>query len=210
MTGGTGAGSGNGANRKQAKPRRKAESPLTQADLVVLSLLAEQPMHGYQLNAEMDRQEVNDWAVVSRPHVYYSIAKLAKRGLLSRSKDDATAAGPERTRYRVTSKGQAELAAALGEARWATGRPPTPFITWVALSIHAKPAAVARMIDARAAFLREQLAKERATLPLVRADAGARSRVGERLVSLCIRQFEVELEWLDSLRRAVKTDAAAK
>lgn len=203
MTGGTGAGSANKAGRKKTKPRNKAESPLTQADLVVLSFLAEQPMHGYQLNAEMERQEVNDWAVVSRPHVYYSIAKLAKRGLISPSKDDATAAGPERTRYRVTAKGHAELAAALGDAHWATGRPPPPFITWVALSIHAKPAAVARIIDARAAFLREQLAKERATLPLVRADTVARSRVGEQLVSLCIRQFEVELEWLDSLRAAL-------
>jgi DNA-binding PadR family transcriptional regulator len=210
VTGGTGAGSANGPKRNQAKPRRRGESVLTPADLVVLSLLAEQPMHGYQLNAEMDRQEVNDWAVVSRPHVYYSIAKLAKCGLISRSKDDATAAGPERTRYRVTAKGHAELAAALGEAHWATGRPPTPFITWVALSIHAKPAVVARMIDARVTFLREQLAKERATLPLVRADTGARSRVGEQLVSLCIRQFEVELEWLDSLRQAMKSAHAKK
>ncbi len=202
MTGGTGAGSANGPKRKQTKSRRRGESALTQADLVVLSLLAEQPMHGYQLNAEMDRQEVNDWAVVSRPHVYYSIAKLAKRGLISRSKDENAAAGPERTRYRVTAKGHKALAAALAEEHWATGRPPAPFITWVALSIHAEPAAVARLIDARADFLREQLAKERATLPLVREDTGARSRVGEQLVTLCIRQFELELEWLDSLRAA--------
>jgi DNA-binding PadR family transcriptional regulator len=203
VTGGTGAGSANGPKRKAAKPRRKAASALTPADLVVLSLLAEQPMHGYQLNAEMDRQEVNDWAVVSRPHVYYSIAKLAKRGLIARSKDEAAAAGPERTRYRATAKGSAALAAALGEEHWATGRPPAPFITWVALSIHAQPKAVARLIAVRAAYLREQIAKERATLPHVRADAGARSRVGEQLVTLCIRQFEVELEWLESLRAAV-------
>ena len=106
----------------------------------------------------------------------------------------------------MTAKGLAALAAALGEEHWATGRPPTPFITWVALSIHAEPEAVARMIDVRAAYLREQLAKERATLPVVRADNGARSRVGEQLVSLCIRQFELELEWLDSLRKAVQSD----
>jgi DNA-binding PadR family transcriptional regulator len=161
-------------------------------------------MHGYQLNAEMDRQEVNDWAIVSRPHVYYSIAKLAKGGLIARSKDKTAAAGPERTRYRVTAKGLASLAAALSEEHWATGRPPAPFITWVALSIHAEPAAVARLIDVRAAYLREQLAKERATLPLVRADSGVRARVGEQLVSLCIRQFELELEWLDSLRKTIE------
>ena len=205
MTGGTGADSAKRRKPAKAKSRERAVSPLTQADLVVLSLLAERPMHGYQLNAEMDRQEVNDWAVVSRPHVYYAIAKLSRRGLIARSKDDAAAAGPERTCYRVTPKGLKALAAALSEPHWATGRPPSPFITWVALSIHAPPPMVERMIDARVAFLQEQLAKERATLPHVRNDPGDRSRVGEQLVTLCIRQFEVELEWLQSVRAAVAT-----
>jgi hypothetical protein len=103
----------------------------------------------------------------------------------------------------VTPKGLKALAAALSESHWATGRPPSPFVTWVALSIHAPPAMVERMIDARVAFLQEQLAKERETLPHVRSDPGDRSRVGEQLVTLCIRQFEVELEWLQSLRVAV-------
>jgi hypothetical protein len=40
-------------------------------------------------------------------------------------------------------------------------------------------------------------------LPEVRADVGDRSRVGEHLVMLCIRHFEVELDWLQSLRAAV-------
>jgi hypothetical protein len=105
----------------------------------------------------------------------------------------------------VTPKGLKALAAALSEPHWATGRPPAPFVTWVALSIHAPPPMVERMIDARVAFLQEQLAKERATLPHVRNDPGDRSRVGEQLVTLCIRQFEVELEWLQSVRAAVAT-----
>jgi DNA-binding PadR family transcriptional regulator len=34
---------------------------------VVLSLLAERAMHGYELLKEYERQEVADWAPVSRP-----------------------------------------------------------------------------------------------------------------------------------------------
>ena len=51
---------------------------LTTPDLVLLSLLAERPMHGYQANAELERREVRDWAGISRPQVYYSLEKLAQ------------------------------------------------------------------------------------------------------------------------------------
>ena len=58
---------------------------LTLPDLVVLCLLAERPMHGYELNQELERREVRDWAGISRPQVYYSLKKLARSGHLSRA-----------------------------------------------------------------------------------------------------------------------------
>ncbi|MFZ0702368.1 MAG: PadR family transcriptional regulator, partial [Candidatus Acidiferrales bacterium] len=57
-------------------------SSLTTPDLVLLSLLAEKPMHGYQANAELERRQVRDWAGISRPQVYYSIDKLARSRLI--------------------------------------------------------------------------------------------------------------------------------
>jgi DNA-binding PadR family transcriptional regulator len=47
----------------------KKRSKLTTPDLVLLSLLAERPMHGYQANAELERREIRDWAAISRPQV---------------------------------------------------------------------------------------------------------------------------------------------
>ena len=55
---------------------------LTTPDLVLLSLLAERPMHGYEANAELERRQVRDWAGISRPQVYYSLEKLARLGLV--------------------------------------------------------------------------------------------------------------------------------
>src|SRR5260370_23716288 len=76
---------GRGRRRAQGyaeKPRRRvgrskhlALSALSTADLVLLSLLAERPMHGYQANLELERREIHDWANVSRPQVYYSLEK---------------------------------------------------------------------------------------------------------------------------------------
>ncbi len=55
---------------------------LTTPDLVLLSVLAERPMHGYEANLELERRQVRDWAGISRPQVYYSLEKLAQLGLL--------------------------------------------------------------------------------------------------------------------------------
>jgi hypothetical protein len=63
-------------------PKNKP-SNLTTPDLVLLSLLAERPMHGYQANAELERRQWRDWVGVSRPQVYYSIEKLARAGMIA-------------------------------------------------------------------------------------------------------------------------------
>src|SRR6266481_2121671 len=67
---------------------------LSTPDLVLLSLLAEQPMHGYQANAELERRCIRDWANISRPQVYYSLDKLASLGLIKGNDEEAQ--GPER------------------------------------------------------------------------------------------------------------------
>ena len=115
---------------------------LTTPDLVLLSLLAERPMHGYQANLELERREVRDWAGVSRPQVYYSIEKLAGAGMLKSGKDDSPAAGPDRSVYQTTAKGRAALAVALEREDWTTARDRPPFLTWLALSWQATPSTV--------------------------------------------------------------------
>src|SRR5438128_6637912 len=93
--------------------RAKQESALTTPDLVLLSLLAERPMHGYQANLELERREIRDWARISRPQVYYSLEKLARKGLIRSLETDKPAAGPERSTFETTTNGKAALADAL-------------------------------------------------------------------------------------------------
>ena len=76
-----------------AKTRETKKTALTVPDLVLLSLLAEQPMHGYQANLELERRQVQDWAGVSRPQVYYSLEKLARLGLITEAGDHEPALG---------------------------------------------------------------------------------------------------------------------
>ena len=68
-------------------PKNKSSS-LTTPDLVLLSLLAERPMHGYQANAELERREWRDWVEISRPQLYYSMEKLARTGMIAVANTD--------------------------------------------------------------------------------------------------------------------------
>ena len=178
---------------------------LTVADLVVLALLHERPMHGYAASAELEYREVRDWAGISRPQVYYSLKKLAEQGYVAPSDggEDEAAAGPERRVYAPTTKGTEALASALERADWAEQRPPPPFFTWMALAHHARPGAIARQVRRRRAFLEREAARERETLASF-GDNPEPSHVAARLmVDLTIRHFEAELAWLDEVIRAL-------
>jgi DNA-binding PadR family transcriptional regulator len=188
---------------------RKRE--LTTPDLVLLSLLAERPLHGYQANAELERREVRDWAGISRPQVYYSIDKLAQFGLVRASEiESSAAAGPERRVFQTTAKGRAALADALEREEWATHRERPPFLTWIALSWQARPGVFRQQIKRRREFLENQLSREEATLLSIKKEVGHRFHEAVWMVSLMIERSRGELRWLRKLERELPRRAAAK
>src|SRR5438067_753766 len=106
--------------RARAVPPRRPRpaTDLTTPDLVLLSLLAERPMHGYQINETLETRNIRDWAGVSRAQIYYSLDKLTGARLLMRSRDEGPAAGPERRVYRTTALGLRRPSAALCAPQW--------------------------------------------------------------------------------------------
>ncbi|HEX8318821.1 PadR family transcriptional regulator [Longimicrobium sp.] len=197
------------------RPAAERHERLTAADLVVLGLLLERPMHGYEVNQELALREVGDWAGVSRPQVYYSLRKLADAGHIGPAPGRAAGAergstergsgggGPERRVFRVTAAGRRAYAAALARPEWATQRPPPPFLTWLVLATQGDPAVRALQLARRRAFLEAEAARERATLAAIRADTGPTVAVAELIVSFTIRQFEAELAWLGEVAAAL-------
>lgn len=178
-------------------------SELTLPDLVVLCLLAERPMHGYELNQELERREARDWAGISRPQVYYSLKKLAHSGHLTPASQEGSRSGPERQVWRLSATGRRGISDALAREEWAVQRPPPPFLTWMALSAYAEPVDRLRLIRRRRGFLEEQLTRERGTLQAILADTGVMIPAAAEIVRLVIRQWEVELEWLGQVEQGL-------
>ena len=183
---------------------------LTTPDLVLLSLLAERPMHGYEANMELERRQVRDWAGISRPQVYYSLEKLARSGLIREAESDAPQAGPERRVFVTAAKGRSALADALEAEDWTTHRDRPPFLTWMALSWQARPGIMQRQLRLRREFLENELTREEATLRAIQKEVGHRFHEAVWMVSLIIQQFRVELKWLRKLSREVHRRAGAR
>ena len=200
--------------RSAESPRRIARAgrnlALTTPDLVLLSLLAERPMHGYQTNLELERREIRDWANLSRPQVYYSLEKLARAGLIRAAEADEPAGGPERSTFETTAKGKAALAAALEREEWAAQRERPPFLTWLALSWQARPEAVRLQLRRREEFLERELAREKETLESILKEVGHPYHEAVWMVSLMIEQFEAERNWLKRVQREMKRRGLAK
>jgi DNA-binding PadR family transcriptional regulator len=194
----------------RAKRENKRAVTLTTPDLVLLSLLAEQPMHGYQANLELERRQAREWAGISRPQVYYSLEKLAGRGLLRRVKSAEAPTGPERIVFATTVKGRAALAGALEREDWTTQRDRPAFLAWVALSWQARPGTVRTQIQRRRKFLQSEIAREEETLRSVLKEVGHPFHEAVWMLTLVIQQFKLEVRWLRKLEREFPRRARAR
>ena len=189
---------------------RAEKRELTTPDLVLLSLLAERPMHGYEANLELERRQVRDWAGISRPQVYYSLDKLGRLGLIRGAECEEPQAGPERRVFGTSAKGRAALADALEREDWTTQRERPQFLTWMALSWQARPGVFQRQLERRREFLERELTREKATLRAIRKEVGHRFHEAVWMVELTIQQFRVELRWLRRLSREIHRRAGAR
>ena len=166
---------------------------LTTPDLVLLSLLAERAMHGYQANALLEFRKVRDWAGVSRPQIYYSLDKLARLGFITSAETEESAGGPERRVFETTASGRAALADALERKEWTQQMERPPFLTWLALSWQSRPGVFSKQLEERQNFLDQELERRREVLRAVRKEVGHQFHEAVWMLSLGIDNIRTEL-----------------
>jgi DNA-binding PadR family transcriptional regulator len=186
---------------------------LTTPDLVVLSLLAERPMHGYEANTLLEFRKVRDWAGISRPQVYYSLDKLARRELVRSARGDSdgkAAGGPERNVYETTARGRTALADALERDDWTDRSEHPAFLTWLALSWQCLPGIFLKQAGRRRKFLELELTRKQEILAAVRKEVGHRFHEAVWMLSLNIDQLRTELGWIGKIVREFPKRSAAR
>ncbi len=179
-----------------------SSAKLTIPDLVLLSVLAERAMHGYEAYSLLEFRQVRDWAGVSRPQVYYSLEKLAQLGLTREALNKkGDSGGPERSVFETTPKGRTALADALEQDHWTAQTERPAFLTWMALSWQCRDGVFRKQLERRRGFLEKELARRTKILGAVKSEVQHPFHEAVWMLSLNIEQIRTELRWLKKVAR---------
>ena len=166
------------------------------ADIVLLSLLAEQPRHGYDLDRVIEQRGYRQWTSLAFSSVYYLLKRLSERGLLE---PDEGSQG-RRTVFRVTEAGRRELRQAAGERVLAPAPPSAGVLPALNAYSRLDDPALAALLAQRAEALLGRLDELRAL----------RAQVDEEH-ALAIFDYEIlrqeaDLAWTRSLLKKAGSD----
>ena len=85
---------------------------------VVLAMLAKEPSHGYQLRARLRHALGPLGDAMNAGHVYVTLTRLEKAGLVVSEQSSRAADRPDRKIYELTPAGQQRVAEWLAEVGW--------------------------------------------------------------------------------------------
>lgn len=105
---------------------------MTNAELAVLSLIAQQPRHGYEIEQIIEERGMREWTEVGFSSIYYLLKKLAQKGYV-KSQLVPAERGPARKVYHITPAGEKAVDEAALEALSTPQRCYQPFLLGLAL-----------------------------------------------------------------------------
>jgi len=79
---------------------------MTDAELAILSLIAEQPRHGYEVEQVIEARGMREWTEIAFSSIYYLLKKLEKDGMIESHLQQPEGKGPARKVYSSTQPGR--------------------------------------------------------------------------------------------------------
>src|SRR5215472_16681112 len=107
--------------------------------LTVLCLLRVRPMHPYEMQRLIREWHKDEFLDLKRGSLYHAIERLRKAECIDPIETSREGRRPERTVYRLTEKGEAEVIRWLGELLARPLPEPTPFFAALSFLPHLSP-----------------------------------------------------------------------
>ena len=172
------------------------ETTLTNSELTILGLVAEEPKYGYQIEQDIIQRGMREWTEVAFSSIYYILNKLEDRALLSsekRSEGDR----PARKVYTLTEQGWQIYREAV-RIRLTNPRHRTDdFDLGLANMAALERAELLQAVRANQAALEERINKVRAKYA---SDGGEQlSLPAKELFRHSLSIMAAELEWIEGL-----------
>lgn len=181
---------------------------MTNAELAILSLIAEQPRHGYEIEQVIEARGMREWTEIGFSSIYYLLKKLEGQGLVEGQLEQA-GRGPARKVYHITPAGREAYHTALLESLTTPQPRYTPLMLAVGnLPVLSKDEALQALqqyhdsLVEREKHVRSRWEAQRPLPPFVDA-----------LFDYSITMIEAEREWIAKFKKQLMsqtTDRGAK
>jgi len=168
--------------------------PLTDAELLLLGLVAEMPRHGYQIDQVIEQRGMREWTQIGFSSIYFVLGKLQKLGLVTARRPTRTNISVKaRKVYTVTAAGRRTLAAqtvaALRDVQPAYPSVLLGMINWSALERQQALEA----LGARSTAIAAELAR----LGAIQVEQQPLPDVVETLFEYSLGQLRAEATWVE-------------
>lgn len=174
---------------------------LTRIDLLLLGLLMDHPMHGYELHQQVKEEGIDRWFNLSLPGIYYSLGKLRDRGLVLEMQRARTG-GTIRAVYRVTERGREAFFSRLDAEATSRDRPSLDYDLVVYFLNKLPLSRAEELLAQRSRFL--QSWGEELQTHLTEEEAQGTPLLRLALLEHARRYARMEQEWMDCLLRAIR------
>lgn len=179
---------------------------MTNAELAVLSLVAQQPRHGYQIEQVIEERGMRRWTEIGFSSIYFLLKKLERGGFIE-GRLQKTERGPARKVYHATKTGLAAFHAAIIEVLSVPQPSPYPLMLGLANlpTISSKEALTAlnqygQHIKEKREILRTALDSKQHAHPYF-VDA---------MFELGLIVMQAELEWVEKFTRQIQERSQTK
>jgi len=178
---------------------------MTNAELAVLGLIAEQPRHGYQIEQVIEQRGMRKWTDIGFSSIYFLLKKLERQGLIE-GRLEKTERGPARRVYQAAPAGQRAFHTAVVEALSV----PQHIHRSLLLGLANLPAiSRAEAMDAIGQY-RRCLASRVQVLESLRDTAPAHPYFVQGILDYDLTVMQAELEWAERFIERLKTQSKAE
>jgi DNA-binding PadR family transcriptional regulator len=177
---------------------------MTDAELAILSIIAEGPIHGYDVQTVIAERGIRAWAQIGVSSIYYVLEKLERQGLIeSTVTQDAVVTA--RRLYRITTAGMGVLQTAIADLIGTPREHADEFELGLANLPTLRPDQVRTALTAYRQELASRLAQARERRAALLA-AQAPFHI-EAMLSHRVALLEAELAWIESFVAAWEAQA---
>jgi DNA-binding PadR family transcriptional regulator len=173
----------------------------TKIDLLLLGLLLDRPMHGYELYQQIQAEKIDTWFNVSMAGVYYSLGKLRDQGLVAESRQRGGRSA-RKSIYRLTEEGRAAFFSAMESQAVSREKVFLDYDLVIYLLNKLPLQRATSLLERHQAFLSEQAQHLQGTLDTERDGNGSSLRLA--ILDHKFRYLEMEQSWLADVIRGIE------